>query len=277
MRYLLSLIIILSALSATAQEQTRQLTMEDGGELSFKVRKPTELSGTFHRGHEFVEFTSKAEGKAEDERIEVELRDLKGEFLQIESTGVSSVTARIAGGSLVLRGEQAVSKTDRGSSRIIEGNAENIDQLVSRPGYRILPYLAIQLLRDDITGESHPAARVLHGLGIASAVAQGLVLPDLPMTFLDRIIKNPISGWCKSLRSDPYGDTCFGMCGNSCFCWWPVCNTCCGCEGCWRHDWSCRCLSDRVEKANCYTFMSFFFVPRPCATYSSKRPLPSCP
>ena len=44
---------------------------------------------------------------------------------------------------------------------------------------------------------------------------------------------------CSSLTSDPYNNTCTGMCGPSCTCWTWVCGDCCLHSGCYEHDMCC--------------------------------------
>jgi hypothetical protein len=70
------------------------------------------------------------------------------------------------------------------------------------------------------------------------------------------------------------------MCGNSCTCWWPVCLTCCGCEGCQTHDYACRITDCDATltpaqragyKAACYTFAAFFIPLAPCARYEDGK------
>lgn len=45
---------------------------------------------------------------------------------------------------------------------------------------------------------------------------------------------------CLDLRSDPYSNSCRGMCGPRCLCWKGFCGDCCWNQGCYEHDRCCE-------------------------------------
>lgn len=260
--------------------QERRLTIADGGQLNLERKQPDALSGTFRRDERIAIFRSEVRGP---ERM--------FELLDSKRAPVVRVTATAKEVTVAVLGERLVMTSPRGDEPRFElrsGNAniEVLDELTRNEAYALLPNLAIELVHNGIVGdERYPAAQFIHGIAVASARARGF---QMPLLNLDNDKAQPVSllSPCQNLKDNPNKDHCYGMCGNECTCWWPVCATCCGCEGCHTHDWACRITEcpdikltpaqKLVFKAGCYTFAAFLAAPIPCLRYDKGKHSPPC-
>jgi hypothetical protein len=281
MRSLNVILAILVAASLTGQER-RQLSLNDGGDLELVKREKDNLAGTFRTGGR----TAKFQSAVSDEKTLFELWDSKDNQVLRITSDKDHVDVLVLGDAIHVTAERP-----RGVFALV---GERVDQqalsrFLANEAYTILPNLAIELFRRQIFGTNFPAAQFLHGIGVVSAEAQGLQMPDpgkpderpiQPASFL-------FSG-CTDLSQKPYQYDCYGMCGNSCTCWWPVCGTCCGCDGCLTHDYFCRMpvcpafrqlsASDRLAyRTACVTFAGFRIPLQPCNRYKGPRRKPPCP
>jgi len=110
-------------------------------------------------------------------------------------------------------------------------------------------------------GRDYPLTLRLHLLG--SSLASRLEL-DIPTTDENgggaprAKLPEGEDGACVDLRSDPYGDNAYGMCGPGSSCWEWTCGDCCCHDGCKSHDWTCR---------NCHWYTPWNCIL--CGTFSS--------
>jgi hypothetical protein len=259
----------------------KQLSIEDGGQLTLTDRAPNKLSGRFERAGRVAQFSS----SVSDENRTFELRDATNRSLLRIATTANDVTVDVFGDGIVLHGTRGSGEKFTPTFEVNGGASEEVlTTLIANPAYAVMPNLAIELVHLGITGDRYPAAQVIHGVAVASANAQQLAMPDLGDPSDRQAIKPAALPPCRDLRGDK-GTICYGMCGNSCHCWWPICGSCCGCDGCETHDYACRItgcpvsLSPQQRLAyhtGCLTFGAFFAARSPCHRYPGTHP-PPCP
>lgn len=137
-------------------------------------------------------------------------------------------------------------------------------ELNSRPEMRLLPTLSKLLGERGINGRDYPATYPLHLLASRLADSQeAQLLSEEARAIAPEVLA------CKDLRSDPYKNECFGMCGRGCSCWTWVCGDCCSHKGCAYHDTQCRTCSASNPNACrlCYVdFVKAFAMGGGCAS-----------
>ncbi|MEO8843617.1 MAG: hypothetical protein ABI591_16535 [Kofleriaceae bacterium] len=109
------------------------------------------------------------------------------------------------------------------------GDMAVLDEMVSMPEVRALPWLSRALGSMGYTGTAYPASLAMHKMARESADALGIELPEMT-------VQNPEADYC----ARPTANDCYGMCGPGCTCWSWVCGDCCYHTGCAKHDSWCR-------------------------------------
>lgn len=111
------------------------------------------------------------------------------------------------------------------------GDMAVLDEMISMPEARALPWLSRALGELGYTGSDYPASLPMHKMARQSADALGIELPPLATVESE-------DAFCTAYPNR--GNQCYGMCGNGCSCWSWVCGDCCYHGGCARHDDWCR-------------------------------------
>jgi hypothetical protein len=109
------------------------------------------------------------------------------------------------------------------------GDMNVLDEMLSVPEVKLLPWMSRALGAEGFTGSAFPASLALHKMARQSADALDIQLPQLETAASD-------NAYC----SRPSANECYGMCGNGCSCWSWVCGDCCYHGGCAKHDSWCR-------------------------------------
>ena len=265
---------LLYATVVFAQEERppKEISYSVGGERRF-VTAPSRmnLSGEFRRNGVVLNFVSRFEGSQyvfdlmTEKRQSILRVEVYPEFYEVALFGGDTKVRRAR---IDVREPADFLKIDEEE----DVSEAHLKELITRPEYRILPNLAIELAHLGIGGADAPAAAFVHGLGVASATAQGLEMPPLFEQLRPEIeLTQRGASSCKDLLSDPCKNECYGMCGAGRTCWYLVCGNCCGYEGCYTHDWVCRCKG--MLRFGCVTFTAFFKAKRPCEAVRDCRPL----
>ena len=119
------------------------------------------------------------------------------------------------------------------SESVIEGV---LRQLADKSETQLFIEASEALGKQGITGSSHPEVLPFFILAIQlhshDKIGQSVREDDTSQAL-------NLSASCLSLESDPYSNSCFGMCGKTCNCWSIVCGDCCYHQGCADHDACC--------------------------------------
>jgi hypothetical protein len=245
-------------------------------ELTLANDSATHLQGTYR----YQDVTIRFDSYRVEDRVRVRLSAPRGEWLTAAADGKTfELTVlqevKLSGSFPLARQNPAVD---------VSGDVRRLAALTQLDEYRILPGLSNALAARKIVGSTHPAAIYLHALALGSLEAgtkQGAVTAVLVVQ--PPVICDEGPGNDCDLRRDPYGTECFGMCGRGTCCWKRVCGDCCGYEGCFQHDVTCRycdcgAWANLGQCALCYTTISFL-GPSPCKRVENagERKPPRCP
>lgn len=110
-----------------------------------------------------------------------------------------------------------------------KGDMTVLDEMLTVPEVKALPWLSRALGSMGYTGKAYPASLAMHKIARQSADALSIEVPTLTTQSAD-------GEYC----SRPSANECYGMCGPGCSCWSWVCGDCCYHGGCAKHDSWCR-------------------------------------
>ncbi len=208
--------------------------------LTLTQRSPERVAGVYRDLEKGVEvsFDSAREG----DRVMLRLNGNGGRHLISIDTVGDTYTMSYMDGRLTMTADRdtlmSKSESDDPATQLdgvkVDGDLTVLDEIMNSPEAAALPWVSHALGEAGITGYDYPAALPIHKMGRQSAEALGVQVPAL---------KNDApreNGYCTDLRSDPYGNGCYGMCGYGCSCWSWVCGDCCYHNGCAKHDSWCR-------------------------------------
>jgi len=161
-------------------------------------------------------------------------------LVSVDTLGSEYVLAYL-GTRLVMRADRdalaAAASSDDPEAQLegieIDGEISVLDEMLQLPELAQLPWLSRALGEQGLTGYEYPATLALHRMARKTADGLGIEVPGLANE-TEAVSK------CQDLRSDPYGNGCYGMCGSGCGCWGWVCGDCCYHNGCAWHDYWCR-------------------------------------
>jgi len=109
-----------------------------------------------------------------------------------------------------------------------DGDRNVLDEMLTLPEVKDLPWLSRALGVKGFTGKAYPASLPLHKIARQSADALAINVPPIQ------------DSSAESFCTRPTANECYGMCGPGCSCWSWVCGDCCYHSGCAKHDTWCR-------------------------------------
>ena len=202
--------------------------------LSLTQRTHERLTGTFVKGDVIVHFDSikTAAGSV------MHIRKHDGRTLiKMENRAGTTVMNILDRATVTFAADAKGEFND--DAPVVEGDVAALEAVLQAPETQALPEVSEDLGEEGVTGASDPASLELHVTAMGVAKTQPAPIPeDSALTASSS--KDEREAVCTDVRSDPYRNGCYGLCGNGCNVWRWVCGDACSHAGCRHHDDHCR-------------------------------------